>query len=275
MELILITGDPERAMIAQDAGVDRIMVDLEVNGKQARQGHLDTVISYHTFEDLARVRSVLSTSQLLVRVNPIYAGSELEIERCLAYGADVLMLPMFTVQSEVARFIELVRDRALISLLLETPQALAAADEILDVPGIDEVHVGLNDLHLSLRLNFMFELLANGIVDRLAQQAHRRKLKFGFGGVARLRGGGLLSPMLILSEHVRLGSSQVILSRDFQSVFKGGGTNIGAEFAAEVATLRRELTRLNRASLDYLFENSLELKRIVSEIVESKRRAIV
>ena len=40
MKLIFITNDPTRAMEMALAGVDRIMVDLEVNGKQARQGCL-------------------------------------------------------------------------------------------------------------------------------------------------------------------------------------------------------------------------------------------
>ena len=45
LKLIFITDNPTSAGIAVNAGVDRIMIDLEHLGKQARQGHLDTLIS--------------------------------------------------------------------------------------------------------------------------------------------------------------------------------------------------------------------------------------
>jgi hypothetical protein len=58
MELIYITNDVDLATSVQSAGVDRIMVDLETLGKQDRQGHLNTVISDHSLEDVGRIRSV-------------------------------------------------------------------------------------------------------------------------------------------------------------------------------------------------------------------------
>lgn len=39
MQLILITKDSAQAQAMVRAGVDRIMVDLEINGKEDRQGH--------------------------------------------------------------------------------------------------------------------------------------------------------------------------------------------------------------------------------------------
>jgi len=45
LKLMYITNDAEIAKIAENAGVDWIFVDLEINGKEERQGHLDTVIS--------------------------------------------------------------------------------------------------------------------------------------------------------------------------------------------------------------------------------------
>ena len=38
LKLMYITNDPRTALIAEQAGVDRIFVDLETVGKQQRQG---------------------------------------------------------------------------------------------------------------------------------------------------------------------------------------------------------------------------------------------
>jgi hypothetical protein len=269
MDLILITNDVERASIAQEAGVDFVMVDLEINGKVARQGHLSTVISRHTMDDVARVRDVLTTSRLLVRINPLFGGSEGEIDQCVALGADAVMLPMFTSVTEVEQFVGLVRGRAEAWLLLETPQAMVRADEIAQCRGVDAVHIGLNDLHLGLGLQFMFELLAHGIVEWLSGHFAGRGIKFGFGGVARLKRGAL-DAMLILSEHVRLRSRQVILSRDFQRILESPSVFMPNEFRAEVGLIRAEVERLGLCSQSDLLSNYVDLQLAVKQIVAAR-----
>ncbi len=226
MELIFITNDADLAISAQSAGVDRVMVDLEILGKQDRQGHLNTVISNHSLEDVGRIRSVLNISKLLVRVNPINKQSKPEIDSVIEQGANIIMLPMFKSALEVETFVQLVNGRVTTCLLLETQEAVSEIDNILSIKGIDEIHIGLNDLHLSMGLSFMFELLANGVVDKLNKKIIKAKVKFGFGGVARL-GGGNLDASLILSEHIRLGSSMVILSRDFKEKGVDINTEVG------------------------------------------------
>ncbi len=260
MRLIYITNDPLRARIAEGAGVDQVMVDLEVNGKVERQGGLDTVISNHTPDDITALRGVLRVAELLVRVNPMWDGSPAEIDDAIARGADRLMLPMFTTEQEVRRFIRGVDRRAATTLLLETPAALARLPDILRVSGIDCVHVGLNDLHLSFKLNFMFELLSGGLVAHVADQVSKRGIRFGFGGVARLD-QGKLPAQLVLSEHVRLGSQQVILSRDFGRIFDEAPTEQAAaeRFAAEVRKLRSYLDELAHASPEELLRNQQRL----------------
>ena len=54
LTLMYITNNPEIARIAQDAGVDRIFIDLEYIGKEQRQPG-DTVKSDHTLEDIENV----------------------------------------------------------------------------------------------------------------------------------------------------------------------------------------------------------------------------
>ena len=272
MEFIYITNDPELAQYAQDSGVDRIMIDLEYREKRKRQGRLDTVISNHSLQDINRVRNVSHNSKLQVRVNPIHSGSEREINEVLSRGADIVMLPMFKTRQEVERFISIINGRAATSLLLETSQALVRIDDILRVEGIDEVYIGLNDLHLSMGLDFMFELLSGGIVEYLATKIKKKGIRFGFGGISRL-GRGVVDSRLVLSEHVRLGSQIVILSRDFHGRARSLDelkTLINLE--DEIKKLRSYISYLSGLSEKELLRNSEKISHIVSEYVETKVR---
>lgn len=215
LRLILITNDIELAKQAEAAGVARIMVDLERLGKQERQGHLDTLISAHSVEDIARIRGLLSSAELIVRVNPLHSDSRQEIDTVIDQGAEVLMLPMFRTADEVAEFCEMVDGRARVMPLVETGDAAKALEAIVAVRGVSEIYIGLNDLHLDLGLAFMFEPLASGLIDSMAATIKSAQLPFGFGGVARI-GQGAVPGELVLAEHARLGSETVILSRAFQ-----------------------------------------------------------
>ena len=220
LNLMYITKRPEIARIAEEAGVDWIFVDMEFIGKDARQGGLDTVQNHHTVEDVKNVKCAVTKAKVLVRVNPIhevmvdYPSSEDEINATIEAGADIVMLPFFKTIAEVERFIRIVDGRAKTCLLVETPEAALLLDDILNVDGIDMIHLGLNDLHLALGMKFMFELLSDGTVDRLASKIKAKGIPFGFGGVATLTGGAMPGSMVI-KEHYRLGSSMVIVSRSF------------------------------------------------------------
>ena len=197
--------------------MDWVFVDLEVRGKVERQAGRNTVISGHTLNDVVAVRRVLTTSRLLVRVNPWGPGSEAEVDAVIAAGADIVMLPFFKRTEEVAAFVAAVRGRARTCLLVETPEAVECIDEILEVPGIDYAHIGLNDLRIAYGMHFIFEPLADGTVERLCRKFAARGLEYGFGGMARI--GKLLPPAEnIVTEHYRLGSSMVILARSFCDV---------------------------------------------------------
>ena len=215
-----ITNKPVVARIAESVGVDWIFVDMEFIGKDSRQGGLDTVQNHHTVEDVKNIRNAIEKAKLLVRVNPIhealpnYPSSKDEIDATIVAGADILMLPFFKTVEEVKTFIKLVDGRAKTLLLVETVEAANLIDEILEVPGIDMIHLGLNDMHLELGMKFMFQLLADGTVEKLGNKIKAKGIPFGFGGIATLAGGALPGSM-VLKEHVRLGSSMVIVSRSF------------------------------------------------------------
>lgn len=220
LKLMYITNDPAVARIAENAGVDRIFVDMEYIGKADRQGGMNTVQSHHTVEDVKTIRDAVSKAQVMVRVNPIheaaadYTSSKEEIDAVIAAGADILMLPYFKSAEEVRKFVAMVGGRAKTLPLVETPEAAACLAEILQISGIDEILIGLNDLSLGYGKKFMFELLTDGTVETLCGQCEKAGIPYGFGGIAAL-GKGMLPAEHIIREHYRLGSTCVILSRSF------------------------------------------------------------
>ena len=220
LKLMYITNQPEVAKIAEAAGVDRIFVDMEYIGKADRQGGMDTVQLRHTPQDVANIKAAVTTAQVMVRVNPIheataeYGSSQEEIDGAIAAGADIVMLPYFKTAEEVRTFVKLVNGRARTLPLVETPEAAAVMDEILDIPGVDEIFIGLNDMSLGMGKRFMFELLKDGTVEALCLKCRLKGIPYGFGGIAAI-GTGTLPAENILVEHYRMGSTCVILSRSF------------------------------------------------------------
>lgn len=261
-----ITNEVEIAMIAEKAGVDYVWVDLEVNGKLERQGHLDTVISNHSIDDVKKIKNCLTVSKLLVRINPINIFSKDEIDLVIENGADIIMLPFFKKVSEVEKFINFVNGRVETMLLLETPEAVLILDDILGIPGIDSIHVGLNDLHLGYKKKFMFELLIDGTVELIAKKVTNKKMPFGFGGVAQL-GKGDLPAEIILVEHSRLGSTQVILSRGF---FRNSNQLTFEEkselFVTELKKIKIFETELLDKDFTFFSEKHSECEKIIKRI---------
>lgn len=237
LDLIQITNDPAVARRCDALDGMRLFVDLERLGKAERQAGRNTFISTHHVSDVGRIKSQLRRSRLMVRLNPLNAGTRDEVEAVLEQGADMLMLPMFESGSQLRQFLAIVDGRVPVSALLENAGALATIDQWIAAPGLSEVFVGLNDLHLSLGRRFMFEPLAEGIVDRVAALAKARGTAFGFGGIARLD-EGLLPGRDVLAEHLRLGSGAVILSRTFHR------SDSERSFEDEIAALRDTEARL-------------------------------
>ena len=185
LNLMYITKHPEIARIAEEAGVDWIFVDMEFIGKDCRQGGLDTVQNHHTVEDVANIRAAVTKAKVLVRINPIhdtmddYPSSEEEIEAVIQAGADIVMLPYFKTTEEVHRFIGYVGGRAKTCLLVETPEAADLLDQIVEIDGIDMIHIGLNDMHLALKMKFMFQLLTDGSVDKWTRIIAQKGIMYG------------------------------------------------------------------------------------------------
>lgn len=274
LKLMYITNDPRVACIAADAGVDRIFIDMEVLGKAERQAQMDSVKSHHTPDDIRAVRAALGgKAEILARVNPIHPHTQAEIDAAVANGADLIMLPMWRTAQEVQTFVDCVAGRARVVPLLETREAAEALPEALQIPGVDEWFIGLNDLHLSYGKQFLFELLADGTVERLCAQLRAAGAAYGFGGVAR-PGGGALPAEYILGEHYRLGSGSVIVSRSFCNTEKVTDyREIETIFHEGIAEIRRVEAAFAAWLQPQFAENHRQVCECVQRILAARQNA--
>lgn len=278
LTLMYITNRPEVAKIAQKSGVDRVFVDMEYIGKDERQGGMDTVKSHHTYDDIQNIHNAIinGSSKLQVRVNPIhdatkdYCSSEEEIDTAIKCGADILMLPMFKTAQEVDRFLSAVNDRAKTILLLETKEADQNVEEILSVKGFDEIHVGINDLHLAYKKKFMFELYVDGTLDRLCGIFRNRNIRFGIGGIARV-GYGMLPAEYIIAEHYRLGSQMAILSRSFCDANKATDmVEMEEVFMTGVHNIRAFEKKASHYTAEEYAENHKTMEQLIAKIIKNR-----
>ena len=277
LTLMYITNNPVTAQIAQEAGVDRIWIDMEYIGKDKRQGEMDTVKNHHTIDDIKKLRPIVTNAELMVRVNPLhtatsdYCSSEDEINQAIEAGADVIMLPMFSTADDVKEFVRYVNGRAKVQLLVETADSVANIDEILSVQGIDEIHIGLNDLHLEYHKTFMFELLCDNTISTLCKKIAAVGIKYGFGGIARV-GFGMLPAEYIIAEHYHLGSTAAILSRGFcDANLVNNPMEIKSIFIEGIKNIRLKEKEVADYSEHQYQENLQMIRERVATIVESKK----
>ena len=244
LTLMYITNNPITAQIAQEAGVDRIWIDMEYIGKDERQGGMDTVKNHHTIDDIKKMRPIVTNAELMVRVNPLhtatddYYGSEDEINQSIEAGADVIMLPMFKTADDVKRFV---------------------------------IHIGLNDLHLAMHKVFMFELICDDTVASLCKKMKAKGIKYGFGGIARV-GYGMLPAEYIIAEHYHLGSTAAILSRGFcdANIVKDP-MEIEAIFVKGVRNIRLKEHEVVQYSEEQYLKNLDIIREKVSVIAANKK----
>ncbi len=268
LKMMYITNNTDIAQIAERYGIDRVWVDLEKIGKDLRQPNMNTVISNHVISDVGKIRKVISKSDLLVRINPINPGTKEEIDEVINQGADIIMLPFFSTTEEVREFLDCVSGRVRTMILVETIGAEKNLDDILNLGGIDEVHIGLNDLHLQYGSKFMFELLANGKVEEIANTIKKYNIPFGFGGIAKLD-DGLLPARHIIAEHYRIGSSMAILSRSFcDSWIANDLEEIQRIFKYEMPKIREYEERLSHETPAFFEKNRQTVITEVSEVID-------
>ena len=261
LNFMMITASPDVASFIEQHGVSRIFMDQEVIGKAERQGHLDTHKAAHSLEQIAAVASRLKHAELMVRLNPLHDVTRQEVNDAIEHGAQRLMLPMFSSRAEVGKFLDIVNSRVPVTFLAETAASLVRLPDWVNLltPGHDEVHIGLNDLSLSMGLGFLFEPMAARLLDPTAEVLNHAGVTWGVGGVARI-GQGELPAETVLGEHIRLGSQWIILSRAFHS---GAATSSALletlDFPSEIDKLRQAEATWRSADESSLLTNQRQL----------------
>ena len=190
--------------------------------------------------------------------------------------ADSIMLPMWRRPEEVDAFLKAVNRNAETTLLLETKEAVECLDTVLKHPLLDNIHIGLNDLHLSYGMTFLFEPFVNGVVESVCRKCGEKGIPCGVGGIARL-GNGLVPAEHIITEHYRLGSSAAILSRAFCDTEKVGDISSVSEiFQVELQRIRDfegSLSAMTEAEYEQNRQTLVAAVQNAAAVIRSRRMA--
>ena len=117
----------------------------------------------------------------------------------------------------------------------------------------------------------MFELIADGTVEKITQTLKQHGIRFGFGGFARV-GHGMLPAEMILTEHYALGSSMAILSRGFcDANVVENPKDIAEVFEIGVHDIRRKEEEVVQYTAKQFEDNHNSLVGKVHEIVQEIR----
>jgi hypothetical protein len=121
------------------------------------------------------------------------------------------------------------------------------------VPGVDDIHVGLNDLALSLGLASRWQVLAGERLAAAARAVHAAGRRFGFGGIGGVDDDALPIPAdLIYAEYARVGATAALVARAFPTA---------GDLGVEVARARDRLTSWRAATPAALAAAHAELAR--------------
>ena len=231
--------------------VDTIFVDLEILGKVDRQGHTNGLISNHTYKDIKNLRNCINSTFLGARIDPLNSNSVYQINKCIEYGVEVIMLPMFSTVQEVQEVITIIDKRVALDLLFETPRSLEIID-LIPKESIRKIHFGINDLSLAYSFKSMFKCLFLKELENAAFKCLKKGFDFGIGGIGAL-GSKPIKPELILTKLLKMKSNRVILARSFlQKIDKNN--LISARYSAkfnldELINLEKKLMLLDEQQI--------------------------
>tara|TARA_A100001388_G_C28774050_1_gene505926 strand:- start:3175 stop:3924 length:750 start_codon:yes stop_codon:yes gene_type:complete len=243
MEFIIFSNDYINSKNYITAGVSKICIDIERRGKAERQAKRDTLISKHQIEDIAKISERIGIENTICRINPFHEKTYSEIKQSIKLGAGSIIFPYFKEIDEIKFFIDNVNGKAKTIALVETMQSFLRLPNIVNIPGLDQIHIGLNDLSLDIGFENMFEIVELGWMEFLQEKIFKNKIKFGFGGVSTLNDVDCTFPAKrVLNHHVKSNSSAVILSRRFLNNC-GQNSNSNNDFWS---TLENEINLLNK-----------------------------
>lgn len=214
---IAITNKVEDARVLDQCGIQQIMVDTEILGKEARQFGLNTVINSHRVDDICKIKDAGVKSKVICRINGYHNNIAEEINDAIIAGADILMFPMIQSVENLKVMVEYVNKRVPVVPLIETPYSVFKLREIIDILRPEQIHFGLNDLYISLGMRNLFEVVVSPIFSAAVNYVKGKVKLIGIGGIGDPLIEQRIQPNLLLNEYKLLGSNSVILSRSFFS----------------------------------------------------------
>jgi hypothetical protein len=212
---IAITNKVEDALALDRCGIQQIMVDTEILGKAARQSGWNTEINSHKVQDICKIKDAGVKSKVICRINGYHQNISDEINDAINAGADTLMFPMIHSVENLNVMVDCVNKKVPVLPLIETPYSVFKLKEIIDISRPDQIHFGLNDLYISLRMRNLFEVLVSPIFSEAVKYVRGKVDLIGIGGIGDPLIEQRIDPFLLLNEYKLLGSRSVILSRSF------------------------------------------------------------
>lgn len=212
---IAITNNISDAIILNNCGIQQVMIDTENIGKKDRQAGKNTVINFHEIDDIRRLKILNLKMKIICRINGYHSNIESEIESAISAGADCLMLPMIQNLSNLSEMVFFIKERVEIIPLIETPYSMFKLNEIIKLTKPKQIHFGLNDLHFSLGMKNLFEILVSPLFASAVAFAKEKVPLVGIGGIGDPNLKQKVSPNLLINIYKTLGSQSVILSRNF------------------------------------------------------------
>ena len=148
------------------------------------------------------------------------------------------MLPMVATPGEAREFAAWSAARRPSSCSSRACEGVRRLPELVAIDGVDEVHIGLNDLALSLGVRNRWLALAGDLTVRAGSIVTGAGKRFGLGAVGRPGDRGLPVPVdLVYAEYPRTGATAALLSRSF---FRDGE---GEDLAADIGSCAKSCRR--------------------------------
>ncbi len=275
INLFYITNNISEAQIVDNLDIDWIFIDLEKIGKKERQVGRNTLLSDHSITDIEKIKNIIHNTKIIVRCNPIGEWSKKELNELNARGSeiDMVILPYFKTIEEVNIFINLLDTTKIEpALLVETLDAITNLDEIIKIFPFRYLHLGLNDLHIERGTFSLFEPYVDGTLTKISSILKRNNQDFGIGGIGRIGANMFPSPESILTEHIRLKSNGVILSRSFKGNFLEKNKDFfGKELSLAIDDLRTYEKIANNLSNYQLTKNLKKMKKEIEVIKKNEK----
>ncbi len=204
-ELVLCMGvnqmrTPNIALIAASCGFDAVYIDLEHNPTSLETAAAVSIaalavgitpiarVSSHDPHDATRILDSGAQGVMVPHVNNA-AEARAVVAACLyaplghrsAFGSGPALGYAAKPQAEVCRILN---DETLLMAMIETPEAVANADAIAAVEGIDVLHIGASDLSTEMGIPGQYKSeRMRAAFETVAKAAKTHGKAMGVGGV--------------------------------------------------------------------------------------------